>query len=31
MTEPNFVMLYVENVPASAAFYTGLLDRQPVE
>ena len=27
----NFVILYVENVPASAAFYTALLDAAPAE
>jgi catechol 2,3-dioxygenase-like lactoylglutathione lyase family enzyme len=31
MAEPNFVLLYVDSPPASAAFYTGLLGRPPVE
>jgi catechol 2,3-dioxygenase-like lactoylglutathione lyase family enzyme len=31
VTDPNFVILYVENATASAVFYTDLLGRQPVE
>jgi predicted enzyme related to lactoylglutathione lyase len=31
MPDPNFIILYVDNPPASAAFYAGLLDRRPVE
>lgn len=31
MSDPNFVILYVDNVPASAAFYGGLLGRDPLE
>jgi hypothetical protein len=31
MTNPNFVLLYVENPTASAAFYENLLGRKPVE
>jgi predicted enzyme related to lactoylglutathione lyase len=31
MSDPNFILLYVDNPAASADFYAGLLDRQPVE
>jgi catechol 2,3-dioxygenase-like lactoylglutathione lyase family enzyme len=31
MIDPNLVILYVDNPPASAAFYGGLLGREPVE
>jgi predicted enzyme related to lactoylglutathione lyase len=31
MTDPNFVVLYVENPPASVEFYSMLLAKQPVE
>ena len=31
MPDPNFVLLYVDNPPSSAAFYTDLLGKQPVE
>ena len=31
MANPNFFILYVDNPPASAAFYTTLLGRPPVE
>jgi len=31
MTDPNYVLLYVDNPAASAAFYAELLDKQPVE
>ena len=31
MSNPNFVLLYVDSPKASATFYAGLLDRQPVE
>jgi catechol 2,3-dioxygenase-like lactoylglutathione lyase family enzyme len=31
MADPNFVLLYVDSPPASAAFYSGLLGRPPVE
>ena len=31
MSDPNFVILYVENPTASAAFYADLLGRAPVE
>ncbi|MFY0576526.1 VOC family protein [Cystobacter fuscus] len=31
MAEPNFVLLYVDSPPVSAAFYTELLGRPPVE
>lgn len=31
MQDPNFVLLYVDNPPATAAFYANLLGRQPVE
>lgn len=31
MPVPNFVLLYVDSPAASATFYAGLLDRQPVE
>ncbi len=31
MIQPNFVILFVENPPHSAAFYSGLLGKQPVE
>ncbi|WP_163998978.1 VOC family protein [Pyxidicoccus caerfyrddinensis] len=31
MTDPNFVLLYVDSPPASAAFYAGLLGRPAVE
>jgi catechol 2,3-dioxygenase-like lactoylglutathione lyase family enzyme len=31
MTDPNFIILYVDSPPASAAFYADLLARQPVE
>ena len=31
MTDPNFVILYVKNPSASAAFYADVLGRAPVE
>ncbi len=31
MTDPNFVLLYVDSPAASATFYAGLLGREPVE
>lgn len=31
MLDPNFVLLYVDNPAASAAFYADLLGRSPVE
>jgi hypothetical protein len=31
MSNPNFVLLYVDNPSVSVSFYAGLLDRQPVE
>jgi catechol 2,3-dioxygenase-like lactoylglutathione lyase family enzyme len=31
MTDPNLVILYVDNPATSAAFYAGLLGRTPVE
>jgi catechol 2,3-dioxygenase-like lactoylglutathione lyase family enzyme len=31
MTDPNFILLYVDQPQASAAFYAGLLGKQPVE
>lgn len=31
MSQPNFVILYVDSPPRSADFYTGLLGRGPVE
>ena len=31
MPIPNFTILYVDNPPASADFYAGLLGQQPVE
>ena len=31
MIQPNFVILFVANPPDSAAFYSGLLGKQPVE
>ncbi len=31
MSDPNFVILYVDNPEASAAFYADLLGRPPVE
>ncbi len=31
MADPNFVILYVDNPPASARFYETLLERAPVE
>jgi len=31
MSDPNFVLLYVDNPPASAAFYADLLGRSPLE
>jgi catechol 2,3-dioxygenase-like lactoylglutathione lyase family enzyme len=31
MPDPNFVILYVDSPPASAAFYGALLDKAPVE
>lgn len=31
MPQPNLVILYVDNPPASAAFYSGLLGIEPVE
>lgn len=31
MTEPNFVILYVENPPRSADFYASLLKKSPIE
>ena len=31
MSEPNFILLYVKNAPVSAAFYSELLTRAPVQ
>ena len=31
MFNPNFILLYVDNPPASAAFYTELLGHPPIE
>jgi catechol 2,3-dioxygenase-like lactoylglutathione lyase family enzyme len=31
MSDPNFILLYVDNPAASAEFYSGLLGRKPVE
>ena len=31
MTDPDFIILYVKDTPASAAFYTDLLGKAPVE
>ena len=31
MFDPNYILLYVSNVPASAQFYGALLERTPVE
>lgn len=31
MRDPNFIILYVDSAPVSAAFYAGLLGTQPVE
>ena len=31
MQSPNFIILYVDNPGASAAFYQGLMRRAPVE
>jgi catechol 2,3-dioxygenase-like lactoylglutathione lyase family enzyme len=31
MFDPNFILLYVDNPPASAAFYADLIGRAPVE
>lgn len=31
MSDPNFVILYVENTAKSVAFYTRLLSKKPVE
>ena len=31
MADPNFIILYVDNPPASADFYAGLLGKPPVE
>ena len=31
MTDPNFIILYVDSPSASADFYTGLLGKTPVE
>ncbi|SBW10478.1 Glyoxalase/bleomycin resistance protein/dioxygenase [uncultured delta proteobacterium] len=31
MSDPSFFMLYVDNPPSSAAFYSRLLGRDPVE
>jgi predicted enzyme related to lactoylglutathione lyase len=31
MSDPNFIILYVDSPPASAAFYAGLLGHEPVE
>ena len=31
MSHPNFVILYVSNPLASAAFYQNLFDKQPLE
>ena len=31
MAQPHFVLLYVDEPKASAAFYARLLDRQPLE
>ena len=31
MLDPNFIILYVDNPTASAAFYTRLLGRSPIE
>lgn len=31
MFDPSFIILYVDNPPTSAGFYTGLLGKAPVE
>jgi predicted enzyme related to lactoylglutathione lyase len=31
MSDPNFILLYVDNPTASGEFYAGLLGRKPVE
>lgn len=31
MSDPNYVLLYVASIPASAKFYAELLGKQPVE
>jgi hypothetical protein len=31
MTDPNFILLYVDNPISSAAFYTNLLGKTPIE
>lgn len=31
MTDPNFIILYVDSPAASATFYAGLLGRDPIE
>ncbi len=31
MSDPSFIILYVDNPPTSAGFYTGLLGKAPVE
>lgn len=31
MIDPNFILLYVNNPHASAAFYADLLDKKPIE
>ena len=31
MTDPNLTILYVENPTSSAAFYSDLLEKQPIE
>jgi catechol 2,3-dioxygenase-like lactoylglutathione lyase family enzyme len=31
LSDPNFIILYVENIPQSAAFYADLLGRAPAE
>ncbi|MES2048926.1 MAG: VOC family protein [Pseudomonadota bacterium] len=31
MIDPNFILLYVNKPEASAAFYAGLLDKNPIE
>jgi predicted enzyme related to lactoylglutathione lyase len=31
MPDPNFLLLYVDNPPSSAAFYADLLGKQPLE
>jgi predicted enzyme related to lactoylglutathione lyase len=31
MTDPNFILLYVDQPLASASFYADLLDKEPVE